>query len=75
MLGGFDLINYMEGTTDLSSLNDMLHVPLATHNLLSINKLCNDNNLSLVFDSQKVEARDKATGEVVLKGRVKGETL
>lgn len=52
--------------------NDILHVPTATRNLLSVNKLCVDNNLCFVFDSHTVEARDRATGEVALRGVAKG---
>lgn len=51
-------------------LRDILNVSSSTRNLLSINQFCIDNNVFLIFDSQKVEARDSTTNEVLLEGKV-----
>lgn len=49
-------------------LTDLLLVPTVTRNLLSVNKFCIDNNVSLRFDSQRVQVWDKATDEVLIEG-------
>jgi len=47
-------------------LSRFLHVPQLRHNLLSVRKLCRDNNCCVVFDSDSVLFKDKTTGEVLL---------
>lgn len=47
-------------------LQDLLLVPAASCNLLSVNKLYGDKNVYLVFDSQKVQVCDPATKEVFM---------
>lgn len=54
------------------ALRDLLHVPSATWNLLSIYQFCTINHVYLVFNSQNVHVRDSMTNEVLLEGRAKG---
>lgn len=56
-------------------LQDLLLVPSTTRNLLSVNRFCIDNNVSLHFDSQKVKVHDTTTEEVLLEGRTNGGWL
>lgn len=51
-------------------LKDLLLVPTVTRNLLSVNKFCIDNDVSLRFDSQKVQVRDRATDDLLIEGTV-----
>lgn len=53
-------------------LNDILHVPAIKKKLLSVKKLCDDNNFSVTFDSSNVSVKDRKTNEVVLTGGVAG---
>lgn len=53
-------------------LQDLLHIPAASRNLLSVNKFCCDNDVSLLFDSQRVQVRDPANKDVLMEGRAKG---
>lgn len=50
------------------SLRDILHVPHATKNLLSISKFTQDNNIILQFDSVSCQIKDKTSGQVLLRG-------
>jgi len=45
------------------TLNNVLHVPVLKYNLLSAQKLCNDNNYEVGFDSSFSHVKDKAMGE------------
>jgi hypothetical protein len=49
-------------------LNNVLHVPEIASNLLSVNKLCHDNNCSCFFDSHKFSVKDLLTGKILYKG-------
>ncbi|KAB2595380.1 hypothetical protein D8674_030830 [Pyrus ussuriensis x Pyrus communis] len=49
-------------------LNSVLYVPQLTHNLLSVHKLCLDNNCWLIFDAYCFWIQDKATGRILHKG-------
>lgn len=53
-------------------LQDLLHVPSTTHNLISVNCFCIDNVVCLLFDFQRVQVRDPTTEDVLLGGRVRG---
>lgn len=53
-------------------LRDLLLVPSATRNLISINRLCRDNNVCASFDAQKVRIHDLDTKKIVLEGGVRG---
>lgn len=48
-------------------LHDLLPIPTAIRNFLSVNKFCVDNNVCIEFDSQKVQV-DSATKTVLLEG-------
>ena len=50
------------------TLHDILHVPNASKNLLSISKFTRDNNIVLEFDSVCCLIKDKRTKQVLLKG-------
>uniref|UniRef100_A0A803PM38 Integrase catalytic domain-containing protein n=1 Tax=Cannabis sativa TaxID=3483 RepID=A0A803PM38_CANSA len=52
-------------------LKEILHVPSITKNLLSISKLTSDNNVCVEFLSDLCFVKDKETGQVVLKGKLK----
>lgn len=47
-------------------LNDLLHVPSATKNLLLVYQFCVDNHVYLEFDCQSVRVRDADTNEILL---------
>ena len=46
----------------------MLHVPRIASNLLSVHKLCLDNNCSCYFDAKKFSIQDLPTGRILYKG-------
>lgn len=50
-------------------LNDVIHSPTISKNLLSINKLCQDNNYCVVFDDSSICIKDRRTDKVVTTGR------
>lgn len=50
-------------------LDNMLLVPSASKNLLSVQRLCADNNVYLEFDEQKVRVRETASRKIVAEGR------
>jgi histone deacetylase 1/2 len=50
-------------------LNNVLHVPNATKNLVSIHRLTKDNNVFLEFHPWYFYVKDQATKKVLLKGR------
>lgn len=47
-------------------LNNILHIPEVKKNLLLINKLCNDNNISVTFDNFTVCFKDRNTNKELL---------
>lgn len=47
-------------------LEDLLIVPTTSKNLLSVNKFCSNNDVHIVFDSQRVQVCDPATKEVLM---------
>lgn len=49
-------------------LNDMLHVPYISYNLLSVHKLTKDNNCSVTFDANFFVIQDKISNQVLHKG-------
>lgn len=53
-------------------LCDLLHVLAASRNLLSIHRFCCDNNVILVFDSQRVQVKDLVTEDMLMEGRTNG---
>ncbi|KAE8712228.1 hypothetical protein F3Y22_tig00110260pilonHSYRG00155 [Hibiscus syriacus] len=55
-------------TSRVLLLNDLLHVPQITENLLSISKLAMDNSVFLEFHAKKCYVHDEATGHVLLSG-------
>jgi hypothetical protein len=49
-------------------LKNVLHVPRIASNLLSVHKLCLDNNCSCYFDAKKLLIQDLPTGKLLYKG-------
>jgi hypothetical protein len=49
-------------------LKNVLHIPRIASNLLSVHKLCLDNNCSCHFDAQKLLIQDLPTGRLLYKG-------
>jgi transposase InsO family protein len=49
-------------------LKNVLHVPRIASNLLSVHKLCLDNNCSCYFDAKKFSIQDLPTGRILYKG-------
>ncbi|KAM2702412.1 hypothetical protein EV2_004130 [Malus domestica] len=49
-------------------LNSILYVPKLSQNLLSVHRLCLDNNCWLIFDAYNFWIQDKATGRILFKG-------
>jgi hypothetical protein len=49
-------------------LRNVLHVPRIASNLLSVHKLCLDNNCSCYFDAKKFLIQDLPTGRLLYKG-------
>lgn len=49
-------------------LNSVLYVAKLFHNLLSVHKICLDNNCWLIFDAYCFWIQDKATGGILFKG-------
>lgn len=55
----------------LLHIRNLLHVPSTSKNLISIKKICSDNNVAFEFDCAKVLVRDKITNKVLLEGGTK----
>ncbi|KAM1026446.1 hypothetical protein ACFX2C_039460 [Malus domestica] len=51
------------------TLNSILYVPKLTQNLLSVHKLCLDNNCWLIFDAFYFWIQDKVTGRIMYKAQ------
>uniref|UniRef100_A0A803NGE1 Retrovirus-related Pol polyprotein from transposon TNT 1-94 n=1 Tax=Cannabis sativa TaxID=3483 RepID=A0A803NGE1_CANSA len=51
-------------------LQDILHVPNVTKNLLSISKFTKDNNVTIEFDDLSCLIKDKKTSRVLLQGHL-----
>ena len=51
-------------------LKDILHVPAIKKKLLSVKKLCQDNNFSATFDNSTVSVKDRKIDKVVIVGGV-----
>lgn len=49
-------------------LHSVLCVPQITQNLLSVHRLCLDNNCRLIFDALCFWIQDKVTGRILYKG-------
>ena len=49
-------------------LNSVLYVPRLSHNLLSVHRLCLDNNCWLIFDAFSFWFQDKATWRILFQG-------
>jgi transposase InsO family protein len=49
-------------------LKNVLHIPRIASNLMSVHKLCLDNNCSCLFDAQKLLIQDLPTGRLLYKG-------
>ncbi|KAE8708208.1 hypothetical protein F3Y22_tig00110348pilonHSYRG00083 [Hibiscus syriacus] len=49
-------------------LNNLLHVPQITKNLLSVSKLAKDNDVFIEFHANRCCIRDEATGTLLLQG-------
>ena len=52
-------------------LNNMLHVPNISTNLLSMHHFANDNNCLFIFVSSSFCFKDKATGKMLFRGQSK----
>ncbi|PKU64958.1 Retrovirus-related Pol polyprotein from transposon TNT 1-94 [Dendrobium catenatum] len=48
----------------------LLHVPTLTHNLLSVSKLTQENNVTITFDSNGFDIKDVQTQQPLLRGRL-----
>ncbi|XP_060957927.1 retrovirus-related Pol polyprotein from transposon RE2 isoform X2 [Cannabis sativa] len=53
------------------NLDSVLQIPTITKNLVSVSKLTNDNNVFLEFHKTCCFVKDKETGAVLLKGKIK----
>ena len=53
-------------------LNNVLHVPTIAKNLLSVHKLCNDNNVSVEFFPNMFQVKDLKSGVQMIKGKTEG---
>ncbi|XP_070679388.1 uncharacterized protein [Malus domestica] len=49
-------------------LNSILYVPKLSQNLLSVHKICLDNNCWMIFDTFSFWIQDKTTGRILYKG-------
>ncbi|KAL4386377.1 hypothetical protein GQ457_09G014400 [Hibiscus cannabinus] len=56
-------------TDRLLMINDLLHVPDVTKNLLSVSKLARDNGVFFEFHAHCCSVRDEASGAVLLRGK------
>ncbi|KAL4318412.1 hypothetical protein GQ457_18G004600 [Hibiscus cannabinus] len=56
-------------TDRLLIINDLLHVPDVTKNLLSVSKLARDNGLFFEFHAHCCSVRDETLGAVLLRGK------
>ncbi|KAL4353865.1 hypothetical protein GQ457_06G022460 [Hibiscus cannabinus] len=58
-------------STDKKSLilNDLMHVPMITKNLISVSKLAKDNSVFIEFHAYKCLVRDEETGAILLRGK------
>jgi len=54
-------------------LNSVFHVPSLKQNLISIKRLCRDNNCQVLFDDTSVSIQDKTTGTVLLRVASNGD--
>lgn len=54
-------------------LQSIFHVPQLRHNLISVKKLCRDNNCKVDFDDSSVCVKDKVTGKPLLQASIKGD--
>ncbi|PKU67431.1 Retrovirus-related Pol polyprotein from transposon TNT 1-94 [Dendrobium catenatum] len=52
-------------------LQNILHVPALSHNLLSIHKLTTDNNCSISFDPHGYTIQDLTDHQILLRGRTR----
>jgi len=53
-------------------LRFVFQVPQLQHNLISVKKLCEDNNCVVNFDSSSVSIKDKASGQTLIQESSKG---
>ncbi|CAH9142791.1 unnamed protein product, partial [Cuscuta epithymum] len=53
-------------------LKSVYHVPHLKYNLMSIQKLCADNNCFVIFDKNSVCVKDKISGKVLLRASSNG---
>lgn len=53
------------------TLNNVLHVPSASCNIISISQFCRDNNVSLVFLLNSLFVKDPQTEKILLQGHSK----
>ncbi|XXG77997.1 hypothetical protein AAC387_Pa08g2032 [Persea americana] len=54
------------------ALNDVLHVPSVSHNLLSVSKFTTDNNVYFEFHLHSFFVKDQHLGNILLRGQNKG---
>ena len=61
------------GTTTLNNLNlhNVLYIPKIIKNLLSVSKLIVDNNALVEFDANYCYVKDKLTGKILLRGKLR----
>lgn len=65
----FDNSIFVQGRNpQLIKLNQVIHSPLITKNLLSIHKLCQDNDYSVSFDKSSVSVKDRRSNKLVAAG-------
>lgn len=53
-------------------LNNVLHVPSASRNIISLSKLCQDNNISIVFSSTSFTVKEAQLGTLLFQGSNNG---
>lgn len=61
--------SYIGSPSHPLQLKNVLLVPKLAANLLSLNRLCYDNNCNILLDDSALSVQDKATRKVVLKGK------
>lgn len=50
-------------------LNEFLHTPIISHNLMSVQRLCLDNNVIVEFHTESMFIKDALSNAILTKGR------
>lgn len=74
-ISGVGFVSLPTNSDSQLHLNDVLIVPSATKNLLSVNKLTADNNVNKHFSNDDCVVKDKSTGHLLVRGRVNNQGM